>query len=92
MKNIHKDELTITKERVLSAAEKCESAKEILKEIFPEVFKEEYCCEYMTAARNCCAIYIVGSDKWVTTISSTALQEAEYEFFYCPFCGKKLNT
>ena len=32
------DELKITKERVLSAAEKCGIAEEILKELFPEVF------------------------------------------------------
>lgn len=38
------EELKITKERVLSAAGKCGTAKEVLKELFPEVFavKEEW--------------------------------------------------
>lgn len=35
------DELKITKEKVLAAAAKCSTAKEVLKEMFPEVFKEE---------------------------------------------------
>ena len=36
------EELKITKERVLSAAGKCGTAKEVLKELFPEVFGEEW--------------------------------------------------
>lgn len=32
------EELKITKERVLSAAGKCGTAKEVLKELFPEAF------------------------------------------------------
>jgi hypothetical protein len=32
--------LTITKEKVLEAANKCSTAKEVLKTIFPEVFKD----------------------------------------------------
>ena len=36
------EELTITKEAVLRAAEKCSTAKNILKEIFPEVFEADY--------------------------------------------------
>lgn len=34
--------LEITKEKVLEAAEKCESAKETLKTLFPEVFEKTY--------------------------------------------------
>lgn len=33
--------IEITKERVLEAASKCETAKQTLKTLFPEVFKEE---------------------------------------------------
>ena len=36
------DELKITKDRVLAAAEKCGTAKEILKELFPEAFRNEW--------------------------------------------------
>ncbi len=35
------ESLTITKEKVLEAAAKCATAKEVLKTIFPEAFKEE---------------------------------------------------
>lgn len=35
------DELKITKDRVLEAAEKCSDAKRILKTLFPEVFVED---------------------------------------------------
>jgi len=35
-------ELKITKERVLSAVEKCPTVKETLKELFPEVFEKQY--------------------------------------------------
>ena len=35
-------ELKITKERVLTAAEKCEDAKEVLQELFPDVFKGQW--------------------------------------------------
>ncbi len=34
------EELKITKERVLAAAEECSDAKRILEKIFPEVFKK----------------------------------------------------
>jgi len=34
--------LEITKERVLEAASKCETAKQTLKTLFPDVFKEEF--------------------------------------------------
>ena len=34
--------LTITKERVLKAAKKCESARVVLQELFPEVFEDEW--------------------------------------------------
>ena len=34
-------ELTITKEKVLAAAENCSSAKETLKVLFPEAFEKE---------------------------------------------------
>jgi hypothetical protein len=34
-------ELKITKEKVLEAASKCETAKETLKTLFPEVFKDD---------------------------------------------------
>ena len=33
--------LTITKEKVLEAAEKCSTAKEVLRTMFPEVFKND---------------------------------------------------
>lgn len=33
------DELKITKQRVLAAAERCSDAKNVLKELFPEVFE-----------------------------------------------------
>jgi hypothetical protein len=36
------EELKITKERVLSAAGKCGTAKEVLKELFPEAFGDEW--------------------------------------------------
>ena len=36
------EELKITKERVLSAAGKCGTAKEVLKELFPEAFGAEW--------------------------------------------------
>jgi hypothetical protein len=36
------EQLTITKEKVLEAAAKCSTAKEVLKTIFPEVFVETY--------------------------------------------------
>jgi len=35
-------ELKVTKEKVLIAAEKCPSAKEVLKELFPEVFVKKF--------------------------------------------------
>jgi hypothetical protein len=35
------EELKITKEKVLEAANKCSTAKETLKVLFPEVFKEK---------------------------------------------------
>jgi hypothetical protein len=35
------ENLTITKEKVLEAASKCETAKATLKVLFPEVFKED---------------------------------------------------
>jgi hypothetical protein len=35
------EQLTITKEKVLEAAAKCSTAKEVLKTIFPEVFVED---------------------------------------------------
>ena len=34
--------LEITKEKVIKAADKCSTAKEVLKELFPEAFEEQY--------------------------------------------------
>lgn len=39
-RNNMSDTLTITKEKVLEAASKCSTAKEVLKTIFPEVFED----------------------------------------------------
>jgi hypothetical protein len=49
------ENLTITKESVLRAAEKCESAREVLKELFPDVFKDEW--EFYRAVEDCDEVY-----------------------------------
>ena len=35
------EELKVTKEKVLAAAEKCPTAKEVLEELFPEAFEDD---------------------------------------------------
>lgn len=40
-KEVKMEELKVTKERVLKASEKCETAREILKELFPDVFQKQ---------------------------------------------------
>jgi hypothetical protein len=42
-------ELKIMKERVISASEKCSTAKNILMELFPEAFKEDESWEDVTS-------------------------------------------
>ena len=51
LKTNNMDNLTITKEKVLQAAEKCPQAKETLKTLFPEVF-ERYTLKSMAAGKG----------------------------------------
>jgi mRNA-degrading endonuclease HigB of HigAB toxin-antitoxin module len=47
------NELKITKEKVIDAANKCSSAKEVLKTLFPEVFKTEFDKNKIYAVKDC---------------------------------------
>ena len=72
--------LTITKERVLKAAEQCKDVKEVLKTLFPDAFPTSPCCYSFGTAISDGSIrvgdsgYFVFGEHWV--------------FSYCPFCSK----
>ena len=65
------EELTITKERVLKAAEQCEDAKEVLETLFPEAFEgkggEEIPLRNLEIARIPGGSELVVKDKRETT-------------------------
>lgn len=54
-------ELSITKEKVLEAADKCPQAKETLKTLFPEVFKELNIESFKLSTDGSNMIYIADS-------------------------------
>lgn len=47
-------ELKITKEKVLEAASKCETAKQTLKTLFPEVFTSGMDCSKLVGSSSSC--------------------------------------
>jgi hypothetical protein len=87
------ESLTITKERVLAASEKCPEAEVIFKELFPDVFEGEYCCNEFAV--------MVAHDlihKTNTVDSGYAIPEKKnmpmttyWEIHYCPHCGRKVD-
>lgn len=58
-------ELKITKEKVLAAAEKCSTAKEVLKEMFPDVFEEDNPFSHIEDDGTWTDSKLCGDLKWV---------------------------
>lgn len=50
---IKSNEVKTTSDRVLSAAEKCPTAKDVLKELFPEVFQDNYYKVLVPTSSSC---------------------------------------